>query len=104
MVYEVYAYPFEFVGCQAIAQRNDPDNHKLNRLLIRAGFTSYEIPHIRGRNKSEMVFVITDDLWHQHPICKRYNPDQEYDHGRRKTEVTSTPSTTRSTTEATSSG
>lgn len=60
---KMFAYPFEECRCQAVVMRCDPSDEPLRRMLLSYGFDMYEIPRLRGRNKSENVFLLTDDAW-----------------------------------------
>lgn len=60
---ELFSYPFNELHCQAVVMRTDPGNTRLHRILTAYGFTLYEIPRLRGRDKSEFLFVLTDDAW-----------------------------------------
>ncbi len=62
-LHAMYAYPFDFLQCQLVIQRNDPDDKKLERQLKRYGFNKYFIPRIRGREKGEALFTLTVEDW-----------------------------------------
>jgi len=59
----MFAYPFEEADCQAIVMRCDPDDAALRRMLLAYGFELYVLPRLRGRDKDENVFILTDDAW-----------------------------------------
>lgn len=59
----MFSYPFEECGVQAVVMRCDPEDAALRRMLIAYGFELYVIPRLRGREKAENVFVLTDDNW-----------------------------------------
>ncbi len=60
---EMFAYPFEQLGCQAVVLRVDPDNTRMCRIASAFGFKRYDIPRLRGRNKAEALFILGDDDW-----------------------------------------
>jgi RimJ/RimL family protein N-acetyltransferase len=60
---KMFAYPFEECGVQAVIMRCDPDDAALRRMLTAYGFEMYVIPRLRGRDKDENVFILTDDNW-----------------------------------------
>ncbi|WP_367727351.1 GNAT family N-acetyltransferase [Agrobacterium radiobacter] len=60
---KMFAYPFEECDCQAVVMRVDPDDAPLRRMLTAYGFELYVIPRLRGRDKDENVFLLTDDAW-----------------------------------------
>ncbi len=59
----MFSYPFEEAGCQVIVMRCDPDDAALRRMLLAYGFELYVLPRLRGRDKHENVFILTDDAW-----------------------------------------
>lgn len=77
VLHEMYAYPFEVAKVQAVFQRNDPDDERLSRQLSAYGFQRYDIPRLRGRQKAEAIFVLTDDAWRSNRFNKRHPHGQE---------------------------
>lgn len=63
VMFKMFDYPFNNVGVQAVFTRTDGTNKKLHRIYEWYGFTVHEVPHMRGRNKSEFVYVLTHDAW-----------------------------------------
>lgn len=61
----MFAIPFEQWGCQCVLMRVDPDDHALTRMLKAYGFELYVIPRLRGRDKNEHVFILTDEAWRE---------------------------------------
>lgn len=62
-LWEMFDYCFHQLGCQAAILRTDPDDKALSRILHRYGFDQYLIPRLRGRDKPEMISVLSDDAW-----------------------------------------
>lgn len=60
---ELFSYPFQQLGCQAVVMRTDADNMRTQRVAWRYGFRRYEIPRLHGRDKSGIVLVLHDDEW-----------------------------------------
>jgi RimJ/RimL family protein N-acetyltransferase len=60
---EAFDYAFKVAGCQMIVARTDPENERALRCWRALGADEYEIPRLRGRNKSEIVSTLTDDAW-----------------------------------------
>ena len=58
----VFAYPFE-IGCQMVVMRVSENDKRLHRQLTSYGFKPHEIPRLRGRRESEIIFTLTDDDW-----------------------------------------
>ena len=67
---EMFGYPFNGLGCQAVVMRVDPDNTRLARILHAYGFTSHTVPHLRGKNKAECLFVLSSDDWRENGFHK----------------------------------
>ena len=59
----IFGYPFNDAGCQMVVMRVSEDNKHLHRQLYACGFKSHKIPRMRGRNKAELIFTLTDDDW-----------------------------------------
>ena len=77
ILFEIYSYCFDQMGCQAVIQRNDPADKPLARMLTAYGFNRYDIPRLRGRNKGEAIFVLTDDAWRANGFHKENSDGQE---------------------------
>lgn len=60
---EMFAFPFEQLGCQAVVMRAAKDNDAVRRVAEPYGFRGYEVPRLRGRDKSEIIYVLGDDEW-----------------------------------------
>lgn len=61
---EMFAFPFDQIGCQAVIARMDADR-PLTRIFTAYGFKRYDIPRLRGRDRAEAVMVLADDDWRQ---------------------------------------
>jgi hypothetical protein len=68
----MYDFPFFSLGCQAVAQRVSDDDTAQHRMLKAYGFERYRIPRLRGRDRAENIFVLTDDAWASNKFNKRY--------------------------------
>lgn len=60
---EIGRYTFTELGCQVAVMRADPENARVARILRGVGFDRYEIPRLRGRNKGEAIYLLTDEVW-----------------------------------------
>lgn len=60
---EMFGFAFDQLACQAVILRCDPANDRLGRILTAYGFTRYDIPRLRGRDKAEAIFLLADDAW-----------------------------------------
>jgi RimJ/RimL family protein N-acetyltransferase len=67
---EMFTYPFLELGCQAVVLRCDPDDSKLDRIFKAYGFNRYDIPRLRGRDKSEAIYILGDDEWRNNGFHK----------------------------------
>lgn len=60
---EMFAYPFEQVGCQMVVTRNSARNTRLHRQLAAYGFSRFLIPRLRGRDEGEIIWTLTVEDW-----------------------------------------
>lgn len=72
-LWEMFSYAFDQMGCQAVVLRCDPSNTSLARILTAYGFDRHEIPRLRGRNQSEALFVLGDDVWRTNGFHKEHS-------------------------------
>lgn len=63
VIWEVFNYIFNELGCQAAYSRTPESNTQHINVLKRYGFETHIIPHLRGRNKGEAISVLTSDAW-----------------------------------------
>lgn len=63
VLWEMFSYTFNQLNCQTVVMRVSEDNARLARILPSYGFVKYEIPRLRGRDKSEMIYLLHDDVW-----------------------------------------
>ena len=63
VLWEMFSYPFNQLGCQAVVMRVDSSNTRLCRMLSSYGHARYEIPRLRGRDNPEIIYVLHDDVW-----------------------------------------
>lgn len=60
---EMFAYPFEQLGCQTVVMRVSANDRRLARILKAYGFHRHLIPRLRGRHEDEVLYTLTDDDW-----------------------------------------
>ncbi len=60
---EIFDYPLRRLGCQMVVMRVDPSDGSLHRILKSIGFDLHTIPRLRGRDRADFVFTLTDDRW-----------------------------------------
>lgn len=75
ILHEMFAFPFDEIGCQLVVMRVSASNTRLSRILTAYGFESYRIPRLRGRNEDEIVFTLTDDRWRNNGFHRRIVED-----------------------------
>lgn len=63
VLWEMYNYPFNQLGCQIVVQRNSAEDKPLERMLTAYGFVGYRIPRLRGRDEDEIIFTLTEETW-----------------------------------------
>ena len=63
VLWAMFDYPFNQLGCQMVIGRNDPSNAPLKRMETAYGFKTLTLPRMRGRDKDELLMMLTDDAW-----------------------------------------
>lgn len=63
VLWEMFNYAFNDLGCQAVIMRCDPEDGKMCSIASRYGFDRFDLPRLRGRGKSEALFILGDDEW-----------------------------------------
>ena len=63
VLYQMYEYPFEQLGCRMVIQRNSEHNERINSILRRLGFQEYRIEQMRGPDEAELIFTLTKEQW-----------------------------------------
>lgn len=71
---QMFAFPFDELGCQAVAMRVDPDDRRLHRILKAYGFEMTRLRRLRGRDRDECLFVLYDDVWRANRFNDREKP------------------------------
>ena len=75
---EMFGYVFEECGCQAAVLRCDPKDKRMERIATAYGFKRYEIPRLRGRDKSEAIYVLGDDEWRANGYHRKVENGQKF--------------------------
>jgi RimJ/RimL family protein N-acetyltransferase len=57
------AFGYAFSHCQLVVIRCAPENGRVRKFWRALGANEYEIPRLRGRDKSEVIMTLTDDAW-----------------------------------------
>lgn len=67
---EMFAFPFDQVGCQSVVMRCAVDDKRMGRILPAVGFKKFILPRLRGKNEDEAVYILHDDVWRSSPFMK----------------------------------
>ena len=71
-LHAVFSCVFNQCGCPAAILRCAPEDLRMARIATAYGFKRYEIPRLRGRDESEIVYVLGDDQWRANGFHKEY--------------------------------
>ena len=63
VLWAMFEYPFNQLGCQMTFARIDPANRSLARILTAYGFETTVLPRMRGRDKDELLMTLTQEAW-----------------------------------------
>ena len=76
VLYQMFSYPFDQIGCQSVVMRVSERNTRLLRILTAYGFDHVVIPRLRGRDEGERIFWLTDDAWRSNRFHKENSNGQ----------------------------
>ncbi len=68
----LFSRVFDELKCQNVVMRISVDDKVMQRILKSFGFEIYRLPRLRGRDEDELVCMLFDDVWRQHPINRHY--------------------------------
>lgn len=76
VLWEMFSYVFDQLGCQMVVQRASVRNVQENgrglpRLFKAYGFTAIDIPRLYGRDEDGVLYCLTDDAWRANGFHKR---------------------------------
>ena len=63
VLYRMHEYPFDQIGCQAVALQVSENNAVMLRIAKAFGYEQYRVPRRRGRAEAEIINVLYDDVW-----------------------------------------
>lgn len=77
VLWEVFSYPFDKIGCQAVFMRVSEKNQMWNgrglpRLLKAYGFVEHHIARLYGRHEDGKIFILYDDVWRVNRFHKQH--------------------------------
>ena len=67
---EIFGYIFDQCECQAAIMRCDPEDVTMYRIASAYGFNRYDIPRLRGRDKSEAIYILSEEDWRSNGFHK----------------------------------
>lgn len=73
----LFGYAFNELGAQAVVARIDPDRASLARIFTAYGFSRFDLPRMRGRDKGEAVLILGDDDWRANGFHKDYAHERQ---------------------------
>lgn len=68
---EIFAYPFEQIGCRMIVVRTSEKNNRVRRIWRSLGGKEYTIPDLRGPDEAEIIITLDRDTWRSSKFMKR---------------------------------
>lgn len=79
VLWEMFSYPFDQLGCQMIVMRVSERNEQWNgrglpRLLKAYRFTATTIPRLFGRDEAGILYALTDDAWRANGFHRQHKP------------------------------
>lgn len=79
VLWEMFHYPFDQLGCQLIVMRVSERNQQWNgrglpRLLTAYGFTTTHVPRLFGREEGGILYCLTDDAWRANGFHRQHKP------------------------------
>lgn len=77
VLYQMYEYPFEQLGCRMLVHRQSEYNERINKILKRFGYQEYRIEQMRGPEEAELIFTLTKDQWENGRFYKEENNGQK---------------------------
>lgn len=60
---ELFAYPFEGIGCRLVIARTSEANKRVRKLWLAFGATEHILPDLRAEGVGECVLILTKDAW-----------------------------------------
>ena len=70
VLWEMFNYVFNRMGCQMAVLRVSERNNRLLRILTAYGFEHTVIPRLRGRDEGERIFWLTEEAWRSNGFHK----------------------------------
>lgn len=70
-IYRMHSYVFEGAGCQLAVLQVAEDNAHMRRTAEHFGYVGHVIPRLRGRDRAEVIYTLTDEAWQASPFTAR---------------------------------
>ena len=72
ILYGLFEYPFEQLGCQMVCSRVSADDAALRRMKKAYGFQEHLIPRLFGRGEDGIIFTLTVEQWKSNGFHKEH--------------------------------
>lgn len=70
VLYDLFSYPFDELGCQMVLLRHSANDKPLARMLRAYGFDQVTIPRLFGRNEDCIISTLTVEAWRNNGFHK----------------------------------
>lgn len=70
-IYRMHSYVFDGAGCQLAVLQVAEDNDLMRRTAEHFGYVGHVIPRLRGRDKAEVIYTLTEEVWRDSPFTAR---------------------------------
>jgi len=70
-IYRMHSYVFDGAGCQLAVLQVAEDNDHMRRTAEHFGYAGHVIPRLRGRDKAEVIYTLTEEDWRASPFTAR---------------------------------
>jgi hypothetical protein len=70
---EIMRICFDLHRCQTLVVRQAQDNNRASKIFRFLGFKEILLPNMRGKNKHEILFLMTVDEWRSHRLYEVNN-------------------------------
>ena len=71
VLYEMFSYPFEQLGCQMVVTRNSEKHTKLHRQLTAYGHEEHRVERLYGPDEAAIIWTLTKEDWLNNKFMKR---------------------------------
>jgi len=72
VLFELFAFPFNKLGCQMVVMRHKPEDKALARMLGAYGFKTVRLPRMFGRDADGLISTLTVEDWRANGFHRNY--------------------------------